>query len=312
MIIAFLLFSLNVLADNKPPLTLPAKVETATVELEWESVPEASSYDVELAPLDKGPAISFSTKESKFSKQVPVGTYILRMRSQDKVNGEYGAWSKPVTVEAIHKLVNLLKPEDKSEMKSPKEKRMDVLFEWSGLPNGREYILRLWADDAKDAVEFHTGKNSKQLNLLTAKVYRWQVIFKTGTPVDYQSEPTVFTFTLTGPQLLKPIVDPKISLPYVKELSWTTSPGADHYDVKLLHHALDEVDWQPCKKSDQKLTKYTFETLPPGMYRVEVTALGLNRLSSEVGFYEFLVKPTEQDLLKALKSARLTPQETHK
>src|SRR5262249_35795285 len=86
-------------------------------------------------------------------------------------------------------------------------------------------------------------------------------------------------------------------------------------DAKLMKHALDESEWKsmidtkitsPSGKQDSVKPSdisWEFNQLPPGAYRIEVIAHASNRIDSETGFHEFVVKPTSAQISNALGSA---------
>jgi hypothetical protein len=297
-------------------------VQMTTLDLEWEAVDEASGYEVKLTPkianeevgpgqsLSSGPPrepLRFTTTESRLSESVPAGVYRLQIRSKDKKTGYFGPWSKPAEIEAVAKAIELLLPADNSVIKDAKSKRANVMFQWNAVPQALYYTLKVWSEDSSKTQEFIVRAPSKRLNLIAAKVYYWEVTFKTKQAIGYMTKPQRFTFTLLGPQLVQPIVDRNIGLPHVVKARWSASAGAQNYTTKILRHALDEDDWQEYREGKGiEKNSWNFDRLPPGVYRIEVTAHAKNRVDSEPGFYEFTVKPTEDELAKALKSTDVT------
>src|SRR5579871_2045868 len=102
----------------------PAKAAPiATVEMVWEAVPGAKSYEMEIQAdnFEK----RFESKTPKFSVQIPLGTYKARGRTQD-MRGIYGEWSKFETIATVPQKVDL-----KSSMEMYKPKiRMEGHHAW--------------------------------------------------------------------------------------------------------------------------------------------------------------------------------------
>ena len=296
----------------KPPSELPAKVAAkpavamATLDLEWEMVEDAVAYEVKLTPAAGGAAMTFIANENRISREIPAGAYRLRIRSKDKSSGYFGPWSDPTEVDVIAKVLDLIKPADKTTIPVPTDPRLKLEFEWSAAPGAKMYTLKIWSDDISQAHVFKTPNTKKNLLLPTAKTYSWQVTFETASSVSYQADPKIYTFTLLGARLLQPIVDTNLTFPNVQQITWSKSPKAESYHFKLLKHFIDETEWTPFleeKKAPQ--AKFSFKKLEPAAYRVEVIAEARNYVASEVGSYEFVVKPSQEELGKILASLRL-------
>lgn len=280
----------------------------ATLDLEWEAVEDADMYEVKLIPADGGEALQFQTSEGKFSQRLPVGVYRLQMRSRDKTSGYFGPWSKAQEIEVANKNVELLEPPDGAQLASPQDKKISVVFRWRPIAEATRYTLRIWADEPDKAREFSVSGSSKELILPTGKNYYWQVTFETDK-ASYRATPTTFSFGMLGPQLMTPVIDPKLTLPHVTKVSWSRSPGAEYYQVKILKRYIDEDQfetWKSLEKTEE--TSWGFEKLPPGGYRIEVIAHSSKRVSSEVGFHEFIVKPTEAELMAVLAPLGIQPE----
>lgn len=298
--------------DSGVPTTLPPmkkasdipRVLEATLDLEWEEVEDAVGYEVKLTPKEGGAPLSFSAIGHRISQKLPVGIYKVQIRSKDRSTGYFGPWSEATEVEVTTKIVELIQPSNGAELSAPKDRYQVVQFKWSAAEGAKKYTIKIWSNDIDKAVEFVTSSTTKDLKLPTGRTYFWQVTFESENQVGYKAAPKVFTFNLLGPQLLQPIVNKKIGLPAVTKVSWSKSPHAVFYKTKILRHALDETEWQVMKEQDKaSALTWGFDKLKPGAYRVEVSAHAPNRVSSEVGFYEFVVKPTEQELMAALKPA---------
>lgn len=311
--IAEFLFSV-VIAHAQPAQQQANKPQTpveATLDLEWEVVEDATSYEVKLTPANGGEPLTYLSSDTKLTKKLPAGLYKLQIRSKDKSSGYFGPWSEETEIEVAAKTVQLISPADGSEIAEPKEKRAQVEFQWTPIEGAKEYTLRIWFDDEKNAREFKSKTARKVLSLPSARSYAWQVTFLTHKSVGYMAAPQIANFKVLGKQLLKPIIDPKlvkIADPKAPEQSqlakWKNSPGAQHYKVKLLKRALDEEDWQAVTEiPKQNTNELKIEKLKPGAYKIELIAQASNYVSSEPGVLEFVVKPTEAELAEAMKRA---------
>lgn len=300
------LFLTLALAVSAAAQTTPASEEPskATLDLEWEVVEDAIAYEVQLTPAAGGEPLRFIAPENKLSQSLPVGVYRLQIRSKDKASGYYGPWSESTEVEVTTKIVELLEPLNGAEISEPKERRREVMFRWKPMPDAEKYALKLWSEDIDQSKEYDTRNTSAGLLLPTGHTYFWQVTYESAQSIGYRASPKTYSFTLLGKQLVPPVVSRKINPHIVKRMSWTRSPGAQFYKAKLMRRALDETEWHPLRETEiRDKTVWTFEKLTPGAYRIEVTAHAKNRVSSDIGSYEFVVKPTETELMMALRRA---------
>ena len=290
-------------APAKLPTTLPAAL--ATLDLEWEAIDEANGYELKLTPTKGGEPLTFKSDEAKASLKLPIGSYKLQIRSKDKASGYYGRYSDPTEVEVEYKILELLTPPDESILGDEKNasKKKKVVFAWSPAPNAQTYTMKIWSDDPDKAKEFKTAGTTVTLNLPSGRKYFWQVTFATKNAVGYIADPRRSSFMLLGPQLVTPVIDSNLAIPFVTKAKWSQSPGAERYEVRILKRHLDETEFTPIiEKPDRELNQLDFSRLAPGFYRIEVTAHAKNRVSSETGFYEFGIKPPAREMLTALQS----------
>lgn len=300
-------------AETEPvPTEFPAKakasapVQEAVLDLEWEVVEDAISYELRLTPVAAdGEPIVMSVSEARISRRVPVGVYKVQIRSKDKATGYFGPWSAPIDVEVSTKVVELLEPANGSEIQAPKEKHFVVAFRWHPTPGARRYALRIWSDDIEKVKEFQTSEASLELKLATGRLYYWQVTFENERGTGYRAMPGTYSFMLLGPQLVQPVVNRKLPFPNVNKVSWSKIPYAEFYRAKLFHRYLDENEWKEFLLNEKlESHAWSFDRLKPGAYRIEVSAHARNRVNSEAGVYEFIVKPPEKELAVDVSTAR--------
>lgn len=313
-----LLISCVALAQDTPvvselptadPATAPATPAMTTLDLDWESVKEASGYEVELAPKTGGEPLRFEVQQSSISQQIPINVYKLRIRSKESSSGIYGAWSEATEVDVMPKHIELISPDDNAELATETGNALSVDLRWTPVAGAKSYSLKIWPDgDESKAKEFVTRKTSGRVKLTGMKRYNWSVTFETTSSITYKAEAKSRTFMVKGPKLTKPVIE-DIEIPEVTEFNWSDSPGVETYEAILMRRNLDEAEWKPfAERKDSAEPTWEFEKLPAGYYRVEVTAHAKMRTSSESDFIEFIVKPTKDDLIRALRGA-VPPQE---
>jgi hypothetical protein len=289
-------------ADSETPVK--------TVELEWDAVETAGGYEVKLSPENGSTPLLFEVPENHFSKAVPIGNYVLQMRTKSKDGRDTSEWSPPVPLAVVARELTPIKPTDNSELDGSTKPKVSVDFEWSAVENAREYKISVWSDEKKDQpYVFTTKATQKRLDVPTAQIYHWKVEFESKDSVAYQQEPKVFTFTLLGNRLTRPEIN-EASLNCKDLLSWTESDGAETYSAELHFKFVDKdgdqkENWQSVKKQSKADAFMACPKLKPGAYKLEVVAKGRRRSPSEPAVREFLIKPTLSDIKRSLLASGL-------
>lgn len=277
-----------------PDLSTP---EMKTIELEWEPQDNADGYEVRLTPAG-GKPILFRTFEAKLSEQVPTGIYSLRIRSRHKeVQDLWSPWSDALRLEVLRKELHLLEPENEATLTASSAARQEVLFKWSEIAKAKDYTLKIWTEETKEKpLVFVTRKTTQRLKLLPSQVYYWQVTFESANAISYVQTVRTSMFTMQGPKLVKPsIVAFKPGEPRTG-LTWISGKKSQTFEAVLSFRYLDETEWTAIKEEKTANTRWDFGKLKPGAYKLEVVAYAPKNAPSDKGIYEFVVKPSREEL----------------
>jgi hypothetical protein len=295
-IILVLLFCLPFFASAQLP---PPQ---ATVELDWEPIENAQAYEVKLEPKDGGETIIIKSVENKISQRVPVGEYNVRIRSQDKKSGYFGKWSPGISIEVSSKVVKLIAPEDNAVLSDFSGEEAEIEFRWDANADARQYTIKIWSDNEAEAQEIPVSDTLYKLKLPLGRVYHWNVTFETNRAIKYQADPMTYSFSLLGKRLLRPEIDPVVvTTKDATTIKWSESPEATGYKTQVSFRYLDETEYQALAQDTVSTTSWSTQRFKPGAYKIEVTATASLRMNSEPAIYEFVQKPTEQELNKALE-----------
>ncbi len=301
-----LLLSLVVLcsvtfADDK---TVPMK----TIELEWEAVENAGSYEVKLIPESGSEPLIFQVPENILSREVPIGNYVLQMRARSKDGSDYSSWTQAIPLAVIAKELLPIQPKNEASIEGFGQPKHTVEFQWTPVENVKEYTLIVWSEDHKDKpYTFTTKLTQKKIEVPVAQVYYWQVKFSSADDVAYQQAPKTFSFTLLGDKLTKPEIAAKIPPIGVEKLTLKGPRKTQKYTAKLYFHYLDKSYWKDILETETKDAFLNGLKLKPGAYKLEVVAKANRQMSSEPAIREFTIKPKAVDLELALTQAGLTP-----
>ena len=286
-----------------------SEIKKAVLDFEWEKVEEASGYEVKLQKKDLiDPAISVQTEENRFNKELPLGIYLIQIRSKEKGTGYYGQWSAPIELEVGPKVVELLEPKENETLAVPNTKELKVIFKWKSFRSTKLYKLRIWNQDPAQAKEYLTADTQYEVSLKAGESYQWQVTIEDENSFEFLANVGTRAFSIIGEQVNKPVLAKLINENNAIEVSWKLSLDGKMYDILVEKKFLDDEKWKivATKKALEK--KYvTMEQLEPADYKVTVIGKAPQKIDSEPGFLEFTVKPTKervQDLIKSLKLAR--------
>lgn len=112
--------------------------DTRWIDIEWDEVPGAVNYEVELFEGDEAslsPRGKYKVESSNWSHAVPPGKYSLRVRSLDK-RGVPGEWSGYIPVKVRMHNPKIFQPGPGSQVSTP-----EVDFEWSEVEGAAIYQL---------------------------------------------------------------------------------------------------------------------------------------------------------------------------
>lgn len=112
--------------------------DTRWIDIEWEEVPEAKEYQIELFQEVQGqnvPRGKYKTDSAAWSNAVQPGKYSLRLRSVDN-RGVPGEWSEIIPLKVRMKNPLMLRPVASDKITEPL-----IEFEWAPVPGAHQYQL---------------------------------------------------------------------------------------------------------------------------------------------------------------------------
>ncbi len=278
-------------------------VATKIIELEWDAVDKAESYEVRLTPELGGVAFLSMALENRLTKEIPLGRYSVEVRAKIKDEDKFSPWSEKIELEVMSKSTLPLRPADGAVITAEGKKNVALEFAWAPVEKVKEYTVRVWSQARKNKPwVFNTSKTQKTLNIPPGEVYYWQVFFDRSDVISYNQNPPIFSFSLQGKQLVRPEITTQVESGKVKVFSWKASPGAGGYTAKLSYRPLDEEQYQLLRKVTLKQPLWPAQSLRAGQYKLEIQAFALKRAPSQIAEFEFVIKPTVDEMQRALNS----------
>jgi hypothetical protein len=267
--------------------------ESRWIDIEWEEVPSAINYEVELYEGEGEkltPRGRYKVETPSWSNAVAPGKYSLRIRSLDK-RGVPGEWSDYIPVKVRLHNPKLFQPGQSAQVKDPQ-----VDFEWSDIEGAAIYQLIVKND--KDKILHNTTVKDVRTTLYLEELgtYSWTVYaLEEGEPQRSEDDliPSHFrTFVRVGGELESPHVN--VTVGDKITIEWQKVREAKQY----------ELDYLPPVNSDKsrrfKLTGSSF-AFPPARLREGLTTISIK---STAPGYPDSVKTIVQ-LLKSGKSVEI-------
>lgn len=267
-----------------------------TVEIEWDEVPEATQYDLEVYDGKNKKFIkTFSSKTNVFRLNVKMGKYYFRSRIFDKFERS-SEWTD---------LAELLiaPPPTKFKSKMPSETQLfagkkNGLFElplsWEPLPGIEMYKIVLETPEGKVEKEFSIQSTSALVKVPPG-LYQFRVhaVLADGTVGD-PSEPTS-VISVLGAKIQAPSVQFRKNPNKQQWATFRSELAVADFDGELFYKPLEGTSWNKIKEfRDLKTKSIIFDsTYKPGLYRLRMQAKAKGFTPSEFGESEFVVKPLE-------------------
>lgn len=272
------------------PLEARAEAYRREVSFEWEEIPDAKSYDLEIKQVVKEGGIpknlTFKTKEASWSGKLIPGKYTMSLRSRD-FRGVPGDWSPESEFDVSLDPVKIKSPAQQATVKSDDASEVSQTLEWNPVSGADQYHLELTSEDGKTKITETLKETSYTAKIPVAQNYTWK-ISASDAAGNVSESPTTSQFSVLG----KKIATPKITQPdseFVRELKWTKPENVDKYDVVLSRYDAKTKNWEKVL-TQQNVTGESFafdNSLPGGTYSLHVTAKGNLRETSEMSRVTF-------------------------
>jgi hypothetical protein len=259
-------------------------------ELEWEPVPGAKSYEIEILDEKTSKANTFKTQESLWTGSLTPGDYLMKVRGLDK-RGVPGEWSESQQFK-VH-LADLVRiaPVAGSKLETNLDETYETNFKWSPVPGAADYQVIIQSADGKVNRTENTKESEIKIELPVAMDYQWQVTARNG---EHALDPETIRFekfTLIGKQ----VATPKITKPeneFVRSMTWEAPEKVEIFKYKLEKQDPANQTWAVV---DQNM-KYTKNKIAfdkkwsGGDYRLTVQAFSKKRVDSKASEVKFKVR----------------------
>jgi hypothetical protein len=261
------------------------------VDIEWEPIEGAKSYDLELQKIDanKGDKpLQIRSESALWTGPLIPGTYNMRVRAKDRRNvpGTWSAWQEFVV--GLDP-VQLKYPPNQAILETNQNEATNIEFKWSNVGGAENYSFELLSEDGKTKTSQVVNDSSVKLKLPVCSNYTWKVK-AIGKGLESATQATS-QFTLLG----KKIQNPRIQKPdnaFVREIRWSNPEYTDNFAISLNRFNSRTKSWEKVEGSSEwKHNRIPIDpSWPGGKYRLAMKAKGKLRPSSDKIQLEFPVK----------------------
>lgn len=265
------------------------------VSFEWDAIPDAGSYEIELKlpkkEKTKEKIFNFKVKEPIWSGKLAPAKYAMRLRARDQ-RGVPGAWSEPSDFNVFLDNVQMKFPSSQAKLQSKNEDKMKIPLSWAPVGGATGYQVEVTSEDGKFKLKEQTKKSQYEIEVPVAQKYTWQVIAyledkNEEQPIQSESA-TANNFTVLGPTLSQAKVEAPES-EFVREVKWKKIDTAEAYDVHVLRYDKPTKKWLKVQSfQDYKETTLPFDqNWQGGKYQVLVRSKGNLRAPSSLSKASF-------------------------
>lgn len=263
------------------------------VEIEWDEVPYASQYDLEIYDgKNKKYIKTFSSKTNLFKLNVKMGKYYFRSRIQDRFD-RISPWGELTEILIAPPPVKFTSswPTDGSVFADKKTGVYTLPLAWEAIPSIDRFQLLLEKPEGKLVNSFDIQGNQAQLNIPAGQYQiRVKAILPDGNFAD-PSEPTP-VLSVLGAKIQAPGLSFHRSPDQIVTLR--SELATAEFEGELFYKSLEGTQWVKVKdlKGFQPREIKFDSTYTPGLYQLRLQAVAKGFTASDFQQLEFLVKPT--------------------
>lgn len=274
----------------------------SNVELEWEEVPNAKKYDLEIR--SKKNIFNFTVKEPLWVGRLSPGFFKMRIRGSDK-RGVPGEWSDFQEFTVFLDSPQIISPVSGTVIGTRSNDIHNVSFEWKKVFAGKRYILDVRGVDSTFHKQVELTDNHVSMDLPVATKFVATVKSANEVLTSNPEKESNVEFIVSSKKLSPPKIVQPDSL-HIREIKWSKPEFTQGYS-----YILEKFDAQSQKymvfeeNAETRSEVMPFKKeWPGGNYRLSVKAIASYRPTSDPATLRFAVKDGDRSE-KAEELARL-------
>ncbi len=279
-------------------ISSPALAQMRWIDLQWEKMDKARSYEVELYQIKDDEALKIYEKvqvsDPNWSKQVDPGKYKFRLRGID--NREVpGEWSELELIDVRLPRPIYVHPLPNDVLKGLEDEEEKIIFEWKAVEGASFYVFEVWNKNGfRHQATLHT--NSLSYPIPVAQKYFWRVLpmLSENDQIPPTGEEGGVSFFLQGGELKAPQVSIEES-PGKMKLHWPKAFKEEKYEIEMFWLSKNSK-WTRVSHNYNYVKNALIFNLKQlsGEYRFTIRTQKEGHKESPYTFIEFEVKPDKR------------------
>lgn len=282
------------------PMKASQYLTKRSVEIEWEEVPGATQYDLEIYDgKNKRFIKTFTSKTNVFKLNVKMGKYYFRSRILDKFERS-SEWTDlaELMIAPPPTKVNTKFPEDLHLFADKKSGLLSFPLSWEALPGISDYQVVMQSPDGKIESEKSVTGTSTILNVPPGQhQFYVKAVLSDGTIGDKSDNTS--TISVLGAKIQKPVLIHKKTIDKGHQALFSSELTLALFEGDLFYRALEGTQWTKVKSfQDLKENEINFDSeYIPGRYKLKLRATATGFTPSEYQEIQFVIKPKEMTLV---------------
>lgn len=257
------------------------------IDIEWEEVPGAKGYDIELFEVIDQKEFSrgvFHTNDPHWAKEANPGKYNIKMRALDNRKVP-GPWGEAIPFVIKLETAQLLRPLENEEIQKEEISKTKIIFQWSKVFGADDYVVKIYNSKNSVIKTENTKNNEVSIDLDEIGDYFWNVAPRTSNEEEMNGIPDdklpKKKFSIRGEKLKSPVIEIDQRSPKGIIFKWQEVYRAEEYEVnisKVLEDKNEIVLQQNTKKNIYALAR---NKIPQDKWLLSVSSKSKNYKRSE-------------------------------
>jgi hypothetical protein len=203
------------------------------VDLSWDDIPGAKSYELELFMMREKKEVSvgkYATQMTQWSSKVKPGKYSIRLRALD-ARGVPGEWSETFPLKVKLGEAQALNPYQGEKVADP-----EVIFQWVKIKSATRYQLIVKDQRGSILASEITSDTEKRIILSSLGNYRWKVYAMAEDEELRNPKESDFSQAKQFERVAGELQSPEVKIAFRKNvvLQWDSIEHSTQYELLLL------------------------------------------------------------------------------
>jgi hypothetical protein len=272
------------------------------IDLEWDEVPGALGYDLELFEIIGDKEFTrgiFHSDKPHWARETPTGKYNVKIRALDNRKVP-GPWGEAISVVIQLDQPQLIQPLNNESFTASEFEDLTINFQWNKVTGATLYHLVVFNSKNQAILNQVIKENEFRTNLSKIDNYKWYVLPLMSSEDKKEANEILAekTFQIRGPALSTPVVDIEIISKKGIVFLWEEVSKAENYNFEIFKLENKEFKKSLSGSTNKPVIAIAKEKLPEGKYLVAIKALAQKYRDSEIAKITIKTNKDNIDVLK--------------